>query len=130
MEENTAPPSISPPPASPPPPPLPPPPVIVPPTPAPARRRGRGWMVFALIVLGISVLFNLGHFMRGLVPMNVSGVRAVGPRLEEVTTEDNDSALKIAVVHVDGIITDRALDQGGFGMVEVIKSQLKRAAER
>ena len=89
-------------------------------------------MVFALIVLvllGISVLFNLGHFMRGLVPVNVSGVRAVGPRLEEVTTEDNDSVLKIAVVHVDGIITDRALDQGGFGMVEVIKAQLKRAAE-
>ena len=46
-------------------------------------------MVFALIVLvllGISLLFNLGHFMRGLVPVKVSRAHAVGPRLEEVVT--------------------------------------------
>src|ERR1039458_7533778 len=121
MEENTAPPSISPPPASPPPPPLHPPPVIVPPTPALPRRRGRGWMVFALIVLvllGISVLFNLGHFVRGFVPVKVSRVHTVGPRLDEVVTEDNDASAKIAVVQIDGVITSRAIDQSGYDMVD------------
>lgn len=89
-------------------------------------------MVFALVVLvllGVSVLFNLGHLARSLVPGGVSRVRAVGPRLEEVTTEDNDAGNKIAVVELDGIITDRALDQGGYSIVDVIKAQLKRAEE-
>ena len=89
-------------------------------------------MIFALVVLvllGISVLFNLGHIARSLVPMSVGRVHTIGPRLEEVTTEDNNSALKIAVVQVDGIITDRVMDQGGYSMVDVLKAQLKRAEE-
>jgi len=89
-------------------------------------------MIFALVVLvllGISVLFNLGHLVRSLVPVRVSRANAVGPRLEEVITEDNESSIKIAVVEVDGIITGRAIDQGGFSIVDVIKSQLKRAEE-
>ena len=89
-------------------------------------------MIFALVVLvllGVSVLFNLGHLARSLVPMSVNRTRAVGPRLEEVTTEDNDAGNKIAVVELDGIITDRALDQGGYSIVDVIKAQLKRAEE-
>ena len=66
-------------------------------------------MIFALVVLvllGISVLLTLGHFARSFVPISVSRTRSVGPRLEEVTTEDNDAANRIAVVDVDGIITD------------------------
>jgi protease IV len=132
MDENTAPPPVTPPPASTPTPPLTPPPVIVPPKPAQPSRRGRGWMVIALIVLvllGISVLFNLGHFMHGLVPVKVSRAHTVGPRLEEVVTVDNDASTKIAVLDVDGLITSRALDQGGYNMVDVIKGQLKRAEE-
>jgi protease-4 len=89
-------------------------------------------MIFALVVLvllGISVLFNLGHLARSLVPMSVSRTRTAGPRLEEVVTEDNDASIKIAVVEVDGIITSRAIDQGGYNMVDVIKAQLKRAEE-
>ena len=89
-------------------------------------------MIFALVVLvllGISVLFNLGHLVRSFVPVSVGGARAVGPRLEEVTTEDNDAAIKIAVVEVNGIITGQALDQGGYSLVDVIKAQLKRAEE-
>ena len=89
-------------------------------------------MVFALIVLvllGISMLFNMGHFMRSFVPVSVSRVHSVGPRLEEITTEDNDASSKIAVVGVEGIITGRIIDQGGFSLVDVIKAQLKRAEE-
>ena len=82
-----------------------------------------------LVLLGISVLANLGHLLSGLVPMKVAGANSVGPRLEEVTSEDNGASSKIAVVEVNGIITSRALDQSGYGMVEVIKAQLKRATE-
>jgi protease IV len=89
-------------------------------------------MIFALVVLvllGISVLFNLGHLVRSLVPVRVSRAHEFGPRLEEVVTEDNDAAGKIVVVEVNGIITGRALDQGGFSIVDLIKAQLKRAEE-
>ena len=89
-------------------------------------------MVFALVVLvllGISLLFNLGNFMRSLAPMHVSRTHTIGPRLEEITTEDNDAHAKIAVIEIDGIITGRVIDQGGYSMVDVIKAQLKRAEE-
>ncbi len=89
-------------------------------------------MIFALVVLvllGFSVLLNVGHLMRGLVPMSVARTHSVGPRLEEVVTEDNDASAKIAVIEVDGIITSQAIDQGGFSLVDVIKAQLKRAEE-
>jgi protease-4 len=120
-----------PPAASPPPPPLTPPPVIVPPRPTPRPRRRYGWMIFALILLvllGISVLSNLGHYV-GNFTSKVTRARTVGPRLEEIVTEDNDASSKIAVVNVDGIITSRSLDQSGYSIVDVIKAQLKRAEE-
>src|ERR1017187_6098732 len=106
MQENAPPPSYTPPPATPPPP-LTPPPVIVPPSSTPPRRRGRGWMIVALVLLvllGFSVLVNLGHFVRGLAPLNVAHANSVGPRLEEGTTEDNGASSKIAVIEVAGII--------------------------
>ncbi|MCX6922879.1 MAG: signal peptide peptidase SppA [Verrucomicrobia bacterium] len=132
MEENTVPPSATPPPAGPPPPPLTPPPILVPPPPTTPRRQGRGWMIFALVVLvllGISMLFNLGHLARSLVPLKASHANTVGPRLEEVITEDNSASSKIAVIEIDGIITGRAIDQGGYSIVDVIKTQLKHAEE-
>jgi protease IV len=90
-------------------------------------------MIFAvllLVLLGISVLLNLSSFLDGLSPMKVTHVRPGGPRLEEVITEDNSApSSKIAVVGIDGIITDRAIEQSGFNMVDVIKAQLRRAEE-
>jgi len=89
-------------------------------------------MIFALVVLVllvISVLFNLGHALTGFMPVRVAGVHTSGPRLEEVVKEDNDASTKIALVNVDGIITSAVFDQGGYSMVEVLKAQLKRAEE-
>jgi len=89
-------------------------------------------MVFALILLGLlllSLLGNLSGMMGNLVSSKGKHIRAVGPKLEEVITEDNDAVDKIAVIEVQGIITSRGLDQSGYSMVELIKAQLKRSEE-
>jgi protease-4 len=140
MEENAQPPLIeAPPPVAPlapppPPPPLMPPPLIAPASPTPLPRRGRGWMVFALVLLlllGLSLFYNVNHLFSNV--LHGRGVkyssRAVGPRLDEVTTEDNDAVNKIAVVEVKGVITSQTIGQDGYSMVEVIKAELKRAEE-
>src|SRR5215469_11650913 len=141
MDENVPPPMNTPtwpppPAAAVPPPPLhPPPPLITPPGSTPPSRRGRGWMVLALVLLvllGVSFLYNLGNFANHVFRGGRSGrlsARTAGPRLEEVLTEDNDASDKIAVIDVDGIITGRNLDQGGFNMIDLIKAQLKNAKE-
>jgi protease IV len=86
--------------------------------------------VLLLLLLGISVLFNLSHFLGAFSPMSVTRAHLSGPRLEEVISEDNDApGSKIAVLDIDGIITSRAIDQSGYNMVDVIKAQLKRAEE-
>src|SRR5208282_6727031 len=101
------------------PPPLasPPPPVIAPPPPS-KPRKSRGWMIFAiilLVVLMFSLLINFTQFISHALSFNrnfTSGItREVGPRLEECLLKDNDAHYKIAVVTVNGIITDHATDQ-------------------
>ena len=90
-------------------------------------------MVFALILLGllgISLLFNLGHFVSQMVSLGGGQSHGTaGPRLEETVLEDNGGASKIAVISIEGIISSRMIDQSGYDMVEVIKAQLKRAEE-
>jgi protease-4 len=125
LPENSAP-------ASPPPPPLPPPPVIAP---AAKPRKSRGWMIATLVLLvalGFSVLLNLGQLVtHGLnfTRLKAGSPREVGPKLEEAILEDNKAADKIAVIKVEGIISDHADDGAGNDMVEVIKAQLDRASE-
>jgi protease-4 len=65
-------------------------------------------------------------FNRGFAPRLT---REVGPRLEEYLIEDNGAHNKIAVVTVDGIITDHVRDPAGYNMVDVIKAQLDRAKD-
>ena len=90
-------------------------------------------MVFAiilLVLLGFSLLGNFGSLMSGMfLSKGVKHTRTVGPRLEEVITEDNDASDKIAVIDVQGIISSHAFDSGGYGMVELIKAQLKQAED-
>jgi protease-4 len=114
------------------PPPLNPPPVIVPPAQSRPPRRGRGWMVLALVLLvllGLSVLGNLGQFAGDIVSVKGIHTRTAGPKLEEAVLEDNDAGNKIAVVDIDGIITSRGDDQSGYNMVDLVKAQLDRARD-
>ncbi len=87
-------------------------------------------MIFALVLLfllGLSMLSNIGHFAKTMVGVSSSRSHSVGPRLDEVITEDNGSSDKIAVIDINGIITSRVTDQGGYNMVDIIKAQLKHA---
>jgi protease-4 len=126
MDSNQVPPSFSPPP------PLAPPPLISPAAQPRQPKRGRGWMVLALVLLVFlvfSLLLNFGQLASGLGPVSGSHGRTAGPRLDEAILEDNDASHKIAVIDVDGIISSRALDQSGFTMADLIKTQLERAQE-
>jgi protease-4 len=122
-------------------PPLTPPPIITPP-PSAKPHKSRGWMIFAIILLVLLVISLFGNltqlvfraFSSGLSSSLHSGFRTttsrdVGPRLDECVLEDNASPRKIAVVTVDGIITDHTVDRSGNNMVDVIKAQLDRAKE-
>ena len=127
--DTTSPPTFNDPPP-PPPPPLTPPPVLAPGPPPRPSRRGRGWMIFAfvlLVLLGLSVLMNLGHLLESMFSIKGVGAHVAGPRLDEMVLEDNDASSKIAVVPVEGIITSQVIDRGGFNLVDIIKAQLKRA---
>lgn len=104
------------------------PPVIHAPRPAPPAKKGRGWMVVALIslaLLGFVTLLYFGHLASSFTTAGRD--RLGGPKLEEVTLEDNDAKDKIAVIRVDGIIASDT--ENGYDMVEVIKEQLQRAAK-
>ncbi len=90
-------------------------------------------MIFAivlLLLLVVSLLFNVGSFFRSVVNVqSLQSHRYGGPRVEEMVIEDNGAVSKIAVINIDGIITGRELDQSGYSMVDVIKTQLKRAKD-
>lgn len=56
-------------------------------------------------------------------------MHVAGPRIEEILIEEKDGPDKIAVIDLDGLITGQIVDQGGFSRVEVIRAELKKAAE-
>jgi protease-4 len=83
--------------------------------------------ILLLVLLAFSMLLNIGLFSGGAT----HGRRlthTVGPKLDEVLTEDNDASAKIAIIEIRGIITSHQSD-GGFGMVDLVKAQLKRCEE-
>jgi protease-4 len=126
--DDQPPPHQPPPPPAAPPPPLAPPPIISAP---PARRPGCSsvWRILAIVFLA---LLCLSLFSRMLIFSH-----AVAPRgraftdrsraLEEVVIEQTNGDNKIAVISVDGIITDRNVDNSSMTLVEFISEQLKTA---
>lgn len=87
--------------------------------------------IILLICLGFSMLLNVGGLFGGMLHGGTSryAVRTSGPKLDEFVREDNSASDKIAVVEVKGLITSGMFEQGGVGMVELIKAQLKHAEE-
>jgi len=111
--------------------PMAPPPVITPASGGPGKRKGRGWMVAALILLlflVVSVIANFGLLIGNALPLQAGGSGHVGPRLQEITVEDHGARNKVAVIEVQGIITSQLLD-GRHNMVDVIEARLEEAGE-
>lgn len=113
---------------------VPPPPPVITAPPPPKPRRGRGWMIFAIILLVLLLVSLFGNFaqlvsqaltFKGGLGNGIS--REAGPNLDECLIKDNDASSKVAVVTVDGIISGQTVDQAGNNMVDVIKAQLDRA---
>jgi protease IV len=109
-------------------------PPLLPSSPHPIRpaKTGWGWKVavaILIILLGISVLLNVGGLLGSLLGGGGAGyARKGGPRLEETTLEYHDSQNKIAVIPVEGIIMSQSLG-GGLNLVSYIKDQLDRASD-
>jgi protease-4 len=105
------------------------PPPLTAPVPPP-RRRGRGWMVLSLVLMLLLFLVLAGDFVR-FVHSLMGGSHAARSRpnnLIESVVEDNGSKEKFVIIDIQGIITGDLLDRG-MDMVELVKDQLKAAAE-
>lgn len=89
--------------------------------------------VILILLLGISLLGNVTQFIAHTLGLGRAfhsvSPRQVGPDLEEAILEDNDSHNKIAVITVDGLISDQPSDETGNNMVDVIKAELDKAAD-
>jgi protease-4 len=88
--------------------------------------------LIAIVLLGGSVLLNFTQLVSHSLSfghLKAGSPREVGPKLEEAILEDNKAHDKIAVITVDGIITDHAADGTGDNLVDVIKAQLDRASD-
>jgi protease-4 len=107
-----------------------PPPLISQPLPPFRPRKSRGWMISTFLlgaVLAVVLFNNFAQVFNGLAGGTTGGQS--GRWLEEVRVEDNNSAHKIAIIDVEGIITSQAWDRSGRNMVDLIEDQLKVAAK-
>ena len=100
----------------------------------PPRRRGGGiWKIVALVLLVllvVSLFTNFRQMFGSVLTGDTSPMmRKAGPRLHEVMLEYNDSRNKVAVISVEGIIASN-LGGGGYGMVEYIRDQFEKAAQK
>jgi protease IV len=93
------------------------------------RRRGYGWLIFALAVVGVLALFSLYSLIGSATSLTGAGRtgRQTGRVLQEVTVENNGSRHKMAIIDVEGMITSLGFGRAG-DMVGLIEDQLKMAA--
>jgi protease-4 len=104
-----------------------PPPIIPAPVTRPPKKTGRGWKIFAIILL-IALGFSLLGNIRDVSHMSNGAIERGQQPLDEIVLENNRSDNKIAIVDVDGIITSSPMERSGRSLVESIQDQLKTAA--
>ena len=112
-------------------------PPIIPPFATAARKSGTSsaFRVIACVLAGIvlvfSLLLNLTHALtkRSGVGKALASSGGYGARLEEVTVRDTDGATgdKILVIPITGVIMSEPAQRGDYGMVTLVKEQLRRA---
>lgn len=91
-------------------------------------------MVFAIILLVlllVSLFGNFTQFISRAFAFNTGfgggPSQEIGPNLEECVLKNNHASSKIAVIPVDGVISEASVDQAGNSMVDIIRAQLNRA---
>lgn len=77
-------------------------------------RRGRGGLCFLLIFLGLSIVFNLLLLLGLAVMAGASGRSGNGVPLQEVLVTEADTKDAIALIRVEGLITEYPI-KGDFG---------------
>jgi protease-4 len=115
------------------PPPLPPASSVAPRRAEPPPKRGRGWLVFSVIVttlLLVSLLANVFQSVGSALAEGGSG-RAHGhaSHLSESVLEDHDSSAKILVLDIGGVISGQPMNYEGLTLVDFVKAQLEKAAD-
>ena len=91
---------------------------------------GAGWKIFSFVLLGLIVLWGVGHFMlRSVVTLGSRGhsTAYAEHELEEVVLEHTNSDYKIAVVEVTGVISGGEVSRTGMDFVSYVKEQFKAA---
>ncbi len=81
-------------------------------------KKRRGWGIFWGIILGMSILANIGMFLV-LITMAVAFAAGSGGVFNEEIVQEGPRSAKIAVINLQGIIDDRQADE--------VYKQLKRA---
>jgi protease-4 len=84
--------------------------------------------IILFLLLGFSVLLNIGSFFSSMGHVSSGHRKAGGPRLEEVIHEEGNAS-KVAVISIEGVISSHMGDHGGYNMVDLIKAQFNRAEE-
>jgi len=99
----------------------------------PPPRRSNLWKIVALVLLGllaVSLFTNLRQMFGSMLPVEATMSRKAGPRLHEAVLEYNNSDHKVAVISVEGLIASDMGGTPGYGMVDYIRDQFERAADR
>ncbi len=95
-------------------------------------RKSRGWMIASIVLfclLALSLLANLSGWLGDIFSESGMLEQSAGPRLQEVVIEPAHSRNKIAVINIGGLIMSDSFDGSSVGLVDLIRYQLKRAAQ-
>ena len=82
-----------------------------------------------LVLLGISVLANVSHLLSGFIPMKVARSNPSARGWRKSSPKTTTRPARSPSSRSTASSPSRAMDQGGYNMVDVIKAQLKRAEE-